>query len=71
MSAGQINGNFAVWGRATRIRNASSTATTCRRRTATALPTVPARSSYSPSVNPYGTVYYLRSTQGCGSRWSS
>ncbi len=33
---------------------------------ATALATLPAKVVYSPSVNPYGTVYYVRSTRGCG-----
>jgi hypothetical protein len=33
---------------------------------ATALATLPAKVVYSPSVNQYGTVYYARSTRGCG-----
>ena len=66
ISAGQLNGNFAVWGRCnpypqcTVFRYDLSTAT------ATALPTIPDKVPYSPSVNPQGTVYYLRSIRGCG-----
>ena len=33
---------------------------------ATALPTLPAKVPYSPSVNQYGTVYYAQSSRGCG-----
>ena len=66
ISAGQINGNFAVWGRCNPYPQCVVYRYDLSTATATALPTVPAKVPYSPSVNPYGTVYYLRSTQGCG-----
>jgi hypothetical protein len=66
ISAGQINGNFAVWGRCNPYPQCVIFRYDLSTATATALPTVPAKVPYSPSVNPYGTVYYLRSTRGCG-----
>jgi hypothetical protein len=66
ISAGQINGNFAVWGRCNPYPQCVVYRYDLSTATATALPTVPDRVPYSPSVNPYGTVYYLRSIQGCG-----
>lgn len=66
VSAGQINGNFAVWGRCDPYPQCVVFRYDLTTATATALPTVPAKVPYSPSVNPYGTVYYLRSTRGCG-----
>jgi hypothetical protein len=66
VTAGQINGNYAVWGRCDPYPQCVIYRYDLSTATATALPTVPAKVPYSPSINPYGTVYYLRSTTGCG-----
>jgi hypothetical protein len=66
ISAGQINGNFAVWGRCDPYPECVVYRYDLTTATATTLPTLPAKVAYSPSVNPSGTVYYLRSTRGCG-----
>ena len=66
LSAGQINGNYAVWARCDPYPQCVIYRYDLATATATALPTLPAKVAYSPSVNPYGTVYYLRSTKGCG-----
>jgi hypothetical protein len=65
LSAGQLNGTFAVWVRCNPrpcqlFRYDVSTAT------ATALSTQPGKSVYAPSINQYGTVYYAQSNSGCG-----
>ncbi|MEK6275789.1 MAG: hypothetical protein AABM30_10670 [Actinomycetota bacterium] len=66
VSAGQINGNYAVWHKCNPYPQCVVYRYELTTATATALPTVPAKVVYSPSVNPYGTVYYLQSTRGCG-----
>jgi len=68
LSAGQLNGTFAVWGKCApypRCRIIRYDLTTA---VATPLPVEGGRSevAYSPSVNPHGTAYYLRSIEGCG-----
>ena len=66
LSAGQINGNYAVWVRCDPYPQCAIYRYDLTTASATALPTVPTKVVYSPSVNPYGTVYYVRSTKGCG-----
>jgi len=66
LSAGQINGNYAVWARCDPYPQCAIYRYDLTTAAATALPTVPGKVVYSPSVNPYGTVYYVRSTKGCG-----
>jgi hypothetical protein len=66
LSAGQINGNYAVWAHCDPYPYCVVYRYDLTTATATALPTLPAKVAYSPSVNQYGTVYYLRSTRGCG-----
>ena len=66
LSAGQINGNWAVWARCDPYPQCSIYRYDLTTASATALPTLPAKVVYSPSVNPYGTVYYVRSATGCG-----
>lgn len=66
LSAGQLNGTFAVWTRCDPyprcqiIRYDVATAST------TPLSITAGKVAYSPSVNPFGTAYYLRSVKGCG-----
>ena len=66
LSAGQINGNYAVWARCDPYPQCAIYRYDLTTASATALPTVPAKVVYSPSVNALGTVYYVRSTLGCG-----
>ncbi len=66
VSAGQINGNYAVWSRCDPYPYCVVYRYDLTTASATALPTLPGKVAYSPSVNPYGTVYFMRSTQGCG-----
>jgi hypothetical protein len=66
LSAGQINGNYAVWARCDPYPQCAIYRYDLTTASATALPTVPAKVVYSPSVSPHGTVYYVRSTKGCG-----
>ena len=66
VTAGQINGNYAVWARCDPYPQCVVFRYDLATASATALPTLPAKVPYSPSVNQYGTVYYLRSTRGCG-----
>ena len=66
LSAGQVNGNYAVWARCNPYPQCAVYRYDLATASATALPTLPGKVVYSPSVNPFGTVYYVRSTQGCG-----
>ena len=66
VSAGQINGRYAVWGRCDPYPQCVVSRYDLTTASATALPTLPGKVTYSPSVNRYGTVYYLRSMRGCG-----
>jgi hypothetical protein len=66
LSAGQISGNYAVWARCDPYPQCVIYRYDLTTASATALPTLPAKVVYSPSVNSYGTVYYVRSTKGCG-----
>jgi hypothetical protein len=65
LSAGQLNGTFAVWVRCDprpcRLFRYEVTSGS-----ATALPTQPGKSLYAPSINQHGIVYYLQSDSGCG-----
>ncbi|HXR61255.1 MAG TPA: hypothetical protein VN732_08020 [Solirubrobacterales bacterium] len=66
LSAGQVSGNYAVWARCDPYPQCAIYRYDLTTGAATALPTLPAKVVYSPSVNPFGTVYYVRSTKGCG-----
>jgi hypothetical protein len=66
VSAGQVNGGYAVWARCDPYPQCVVFRYDLATASATALPTLPGKVAYSPSVNPYGTVYYLRSMRGCG-----
>ncbi|MEP6910659.1 MAG: hypothetical protein ABI896_09560 [Actinomycetota bacterium] len=66
VSAGQVNGGYAVWHRCDPYPACVVVRYDITTATATALPTLPNKVAYSPSVSPYGAVYYLRSTPGCG-----
>jgi hypothetical protein len=66
VSAGQINGTYAVWTRCAPYPQCVIYRYDLATASATALPTLPAKVAYSPSVNQYGTVYYVRSKKGCG-----
>lgn len=65
-SAGQLNGNFAVWRRCNPHPKCQIFRYDLANASATALPTAPGKVVYSPSVNEYGTVYYVQSNRGCG-----
>jgi len=66
ITSGQVNGTYAVWVRCDPYPQCVIFRYDLATGTATALPTVPAKVPYSPAVNQYGTVYYLRSIRGCG-----
>ncbi len=66
LTAGQINGSFAVWAKCNPYPQCVIFRYDLATASATAMPTVPNKVAYSPSVNPNGTVYYLQSTRGCG-----
>ncbi len=66
LSAGQVNGNYAVWARCDPYPQCAIYRYDLTTASATALATIPGKVVYSPSVNQYGTVYYVRSTKGCG-----
>lgn len=66
LSAGQISGNYAVWARCDPYPYCVVYRYELTTASATALPTLPGKVAYSPSVNRYGTVYFIRSTRGCG-----
>lgn len=66
LSAGQINGSFAVWARCNPYPTCQVFRYDLAAASATALPVAPGKIPYSPSVNQYGTAYYLQSKKGCG-----
>ena len=65
-SAGQLNGNFAVWRRCDPHPKCELFRYDLASASATALPTAPGKVVYSPSVNKNGTVYYVQSNRSCG-----
>ena len=66
VSAGQLNGTFAVWKRCNPyprcqvLRYDIATATT------TVLPVQAGKIPYAPAVNEFGTTYFMQSNLGCG-----
>jgi hypothetical protein len=66
LTAGQISGTFAVWAKCNPYPSCVIFRYDLATASATALPTLPNRVAYSPSVSPYGTVYYFQSRPGCG-----
>jgi hypothetical protein len=66
LSAGQLNGTFAVWARCNPYPRCQIIRYDLAAGTAAPLPRAPGKVAYSPSVNPLGTAYYLRSIKGCG-----
>jgi len=65
-SAGQLNGNFAVWRRCNPHPKCEIFRYDLASASATALPSAPGKVVYGPSVNANGTVYYVQSNRGCG-----
>jgi hypothetical protein len=66
LSAGQLNGTFAVWTRCNPYPRCQIVRYDVATAAATPLPIAAGKVAYSPSVNPLGTAYYLRSIKGCG-----
>ncbi len=63
---GQVSGNYAVWHRCVRRTGRCNVLVhDIAAGTTTTIPS-PARHQYSPSVTSDGTVYFIRSGQGCG-----
>ena len=66
VSAGQLNGTFAVWMRCNPYPRCQVFRYDLTTASATALPVAPGKVPYAPSVNEFGTAYYLQSNEGCG-----
>jgi hypothetical protein len=66
LTAGQVNGNFAVWLRCNPQPHCQIFRYDLSTASATALPVPAGRILYGPSVNDYGTVFYGQSRTGCG-----
>jgi hypothetical protein len=66
VSAGQLNGNFAVWQRCDPHPKCKIFRYDLASASATALATAPGKVAYGPSVSLNGTVYYAQSKRGCG-----
>jgi len=66
LSAGQLNGNFAVWWRCNPYPRCWIVRYDLTTRRAQALPVPRGRDVYGPSVSPTGTTYYVQSRRGCG-----
>ncbi len=66
LSAGQLNGTFAVWTRCNPYPRCQIIRYDVATAAATPLPIAAGKVAYSPAVNPLGTAYYLRSSKGCG-----
>jgi hypothetical protein len=66
LSAGQLNGTFAVWTRCDPYPRCQITRYDLAIASATPLPVPTGKVAYSASVSAYGTAYYLRSNRGCG-----
>ena len=71
VSAGQLNGNFAVWAKCNPYPRCQIFRYDLASASTTPVPATDGKVVYSPSVNEYGTVYYGQSNRGCGSRRSS
>ena len=66
LSAGQLNGNFAVWAKCNPYPRCQIFRYDLASASTTPLPATAGKVVYSPSVNEYGTVYYGQSNRGCG-----
>jgi hypothetical protein len=66
LSAGQLNGTFAVWARCNPYPRCQIIRYDLATASVTPLPISAGRVAYAPSVTPRGTAYYLRSSKGCG-----
>jgi len=66
LSAGQLNGNFAVWARCNPYPHCQIFRYDLASASTTPLPVSAGKVVYSPSVNENGTVYYGQSNRGCG-----
>jgi hypothetical protein len=66
LSAGQVNGNYAVWMKCHPEPRCVIRRHDISARSTMTLPLVPGKVVYSPSVSSDGTAYYVRSNQGCG-----
>jgi hypothetical protein len=65
-SAGQLNGNFAVWARCNPYPRCQVFRYDIASSSATALPVPAGKIPYAPAVNELGTAYYMQSNRGCG-----
>ncbi len=66
LSAGQLNGTFAVWARCNPYPRCQVFRYDIATGSATALPVPAGKIPYAPAVNEYGTAYYMQSDRGCG-----
>jgi hypothetical protein len=66
LAAGQISGNFAVWGKCNPYPRCQIVRYDVAAGGATVLAMPPGKVVYSPSVTALGTAYYGRSNVGCG-----
>ena len=66
VTAGQVNGNFAVWRRCNPHPRCRIFRYDLATATATALPVPQGKIPYGPSVNQHGMVFYAQSNPGCG-----
>jgi hypothetical protein len=66
VSAGQLNGTFAVWERCNPFPRCQLFRYDLATGSATALPVAAGKIPYAPSVNQHGTTYYMQSNKGCG-----
>ena len=66
MSAGQLNGTFAVWARCDPYPRCQVFRYDIATGSATALPVPAGKIPYAPAVNELGTTYYMQSNRGCG-----
>ncbi|HEV8602208.1 MAG TPA: hypothetical protein VGQ68_02310 [Gaiellaceae bacterium] len=66
LTPGYVNGNFAVWERCGTGRVCDVYRYDITLGTKKAVPSIPGKQDYAPSVTADGTVYYGRSGRGCG-----
>jgi hypothetical protein len=66
VSAGQLNGSFAVWARCNPYPRCQVFRYDIASGSATALPVPAGKVPYAPAVNEFGTAYYMQSNRGCG-----
>ncbi len=66
VTAGQVNGNFAVWRRCNPHPRCRVFRYDLATATGTALPAPTGKIPYGPSVNEHGTAFYAQSNPGCG-----